>query len=1226
MSRKTKKMEKTVEQSSVTEVPQATGEAIASNKQSSVQVVGIGASAGGLEAIEQFFSNLPSDSGMAYVIVQHLDPMGKSSMPEILTRFTRMSIQVASDGLKVEPNSVYLIPPNKYLGIQNGKLNLQEPGPPRGLRLPIDFFFRSLSKEKGPEAIGIILSGTGTDGTLGIRAIKAELGTVFVQDPESARYDGMPRSAIETGLADFIVKPNDMPQKLIHFVKQSVLNIDRTLSTSIEEQEPYQQIFAFLRARTGHDFSHYKQTTIHRRLQRRMSVYDIDKLADYAIFLRENEDEVKALLKDLLISVTNFFRDPDAFESLQDKLKKVIELKDQDSDFRVWVAGCATGEEAYSIAIIISECMQKLHKQLQVQIYGTDIDMNALRVARAGVYPAKIEADISTERLKRYFVKNDDSYHIKKEIRGMMVFAPQNFIKDPPFSKLDLICCRNLMIYLESDIQKRLIPLLHYALKPGGLLFLGTSETIGEATDLFEVVDKREKIYKRRETFVATDRLKFPSAFTPSLRYATSELSPGIQEPRISELTEKIFMDNYAPTFAVIDEKYRLVYVRGRTGKYLEIASGQPSLSVLEMARQGLRLELASAIYRANSIKKPITVNGLQVKTNGDYQTINLIVAPLNEGRLPSGLTMLVFQEVGEPFEEIKSKRVPVGHKKVAGLEEELKFTKENLQNTIEELEAANEELKSANEELQSNNEELQSTNEELDTSREEMQSLNEELTTVNAELRDKNDQLIKANDDLRNFLDRTDIAIIFLDEELNIRSFTPATTDVFNIRERDIGRSLSEITTRLAYDGVVADARDVLRTQQSKESEIQRTDGCWYKMRILPYRTIQNTVEGLVISFMDINEQKKAVGSLRETRDYLENLINYANAPIVVWDPDLKITRFNHAFEQLTGFIAEQIIGKKINIIFPPEKLDDNLKQINRISVDDSRWEVVEIPVSCKDGGTCIVLWNSATIYAQDGITPIATIAQGQDITERKKSEEELQRYAAELENANKELESFSYSVSHDLRAPLRALDGFSEAIEMDYQDRLDEKGKDYLHRIRQASNTMAQLTDDLLKLSRLSRLKMEIEIINLSELVESAADQLKASQPERHVEFKIQPDVKANGDRQLLKVLIRNLLDNSWKFTSHNYQARIEFGVKDKDGKPVYFVKDNGAGFNMKYADKLFQPFQRLHSTQEFPGNGIGLATVARIVRRHGGIIWAESEKGKGATFYFTLGSLDR
>ncbi len=639
-----------------TKTPQPLSKSAAQHGKRPFRIIGIGASAGGLEAFEKFFSNMPADTNMAFVVVQHLDPTGHSSMPEILARFTKMPIHVATDGMAVAPNSIYLAPAARNLRIQHGVLHIEEPAGP-GLRLPVDFFFRSLAREKGPDAIGIIFSGTGTDGALGLRAIKAEAGTVFVHDPESARYDGMPRSAINTGLADIVAKPEDMPQKLIQFVKHATINGNKVGAAVGESREPMQQIFAVLRSRTGHDFSRYKLATTRRRLQRRMSVNQIDDIAAYARFLKENEDEVQALLKDMLISVTNFFRDPDAFEVLKEQIEKVISSKAQGSEMRVWIAGCATGEEAYSVAMVISECLAELGKRLEVQIYGTDIDVDALHVARAGLYPANIAADMTAARLKRFFVKENNNYRIKKEIREMVVFAPQNVIKDPPFSRMDLICCRNLLIYLEGDVQKKLLPLLHYALKPGGILFLGTSETVGESTDLFSILDRKWKIYQRREVAVPVERLRFPASFAPALRGEPIGAPVGVTgEARIPELTEKIFLDNYAPTFAVIDEKYRLVYVRGRTGRYLEIASGQPSLSILEIAREGLRTELTSAVYRASAEKKAVIHEGVRVKNNGGFQTINLTVAPLTEPGIPPGYLIVVFQEVGLATGEEKAK------------------------------------------------------------------------------------------------------------------------------------------------------------------------------------------------------------------------------------------------------------------------------------------------------------------------------------------------------------------------------------------------------------------------------------------------------------------------------------------------------------------------------------------------------------------------------------------
>lgn len=1171
-------------------------------------IVGIGASAGGLEAIEQLFVHMPPDTGMAFIIIQHLDPTAHSSMPEILSRFTKMPIRVTSDRLKIEPNSIYLIPPGKSIEMHGGALYVHEPLQPAGLRLPIDFFFRSLAKDKGADAICIILSGTGTDGTLGLKAIKAGQGTVFVQDPESARYDGMPRSAVETGLADFVLKPEQMPEKIIQFLKHSTINSARVGTVEKDSPEPLRRIFAILRTRTGHDFSRYKAATVRRRLERRMSVNQINGIAGYARFLRENEDEVKALLKDMLISVTNFFRDPEAFEALKAQLKTVLKNKAQGADLRVWVAGCATGEEAYSVAIVISECLDELNQHFQVQIYGTDIDVDALRIARAGKYPANIVADVTPKHLKHFFTKQDSTYSIKKEIREGVVFAPQDLIKDPPFSRMDLICCRNLLIYLEADVQKRLLPLLHYALKPGGVLFLGTSETIGESKDLFTVLDRKWKIYRRVEKKLAADRLKFPAKSAPSSREPADETVRGVTEARLPELAEKIFHDNYAPTFAVIDDKYRLVYVRGRTGNYLEITDGQPTLSILEMAREGLRTELGSALYRVTSEKKKIVREAVRIKHNGGFQTVNLPVAPITEPGIPTGFLFVVFQEVGLTAGEDKPSPSAKGRKRVTGLEEELRLTRETLQATIEELEATNEEMKSANEELQSNNEELQSTNEELDTSREELQSLNEELNTVNAELQDKNELLGKANDDLNNFINRTDIAIILLDDELRVRSYTTATTDVFNIRNVDVGRPLDEISSRLAYDRMVDDAQEVLRTLQPKEVEVQRKDGRWYNVRISSYRTAQNVVSGLVMSFLDINEQKKAAGLLRETRDYLDNLFNFASVPIVVWNPELKITRFNHAFEQLTGRTSDEMMGKKVDILIPPDERDDALREINRAIIKGERWEAVEIPIQHVDGSIRIVLWNSALVLDSDGSTPMATIAQGQDITDLKK-EMDIK-------------DDFIGMVSHEIRTPLTVIMG---SVKTARSPGLSvEEVQELLTEADHGSESMAEILDNLIEISRAhaNRLivtaeRMEIEPV-IREVVEHEEAYLRSSRFVLDIAAGLPP---IEADRVKVRQVIHNLVDNAVKYSFSDTMIRISVGQQDKKFLLIG-VANQGKEISPEEKSKLFQPFERLNETSTTrPGLGLGLLVCRRLVEAHGGKIWVESEPGKGVSFWFTL-----
>ncbi|MBI4296057.1 MAG: PAS domain S-box protein [Chloroflexi bacterium] len=1161
------------------------------------RIVGIGASAGGLEALEQFFTHVPSDSGMAFVIVQHLDPTRHSSMPEILSRLTKMTVHTATDAMKIEPNSVYLIPPDKNMGIQDDALYLHEVGQPRGLRLPVDFFLRSLAKEKGPDAICIILSGTGTDGTLGLRAVKAEAGTVFVQDPKTARYDGMPRSAIDTGLADFVLPPEKIPEKLVDFVRHYVANGTKISAVTEEIQEPTQQIFAILRSRTGHDFSRYKQSTIQRRLQRRMSVHSLHEVSEYARLLRDSEAEVKALLKDVLISVTSFFRDPEAFDVLKGKLCELVKGADQGSDLRVWVAGCATGEEAYSIAIIIAECMDEMEKHLPLQMYATDIDADALSAARAGVYPDNIAADITPERLKRVFVKENKHYRVKKEMREVVVFAPQDFIKDPPFSRMDLICCRNLLIYLESEVQKKILPLLHYALKPGGLLFLGTSEGVGEATDLFSVLDKKWKIYQRREVAVSPERLMFPAAFAPPLREPVTGQAAPLTEARVPELTEKIFLDNYAPTFAVVDEKYRLVYVRGRTGKYLEIASGQPSLSILEMAREGLRTDLASVLYRATSEKKTVVHEGVRVKYNGGLQTINLTVAPLAEHGIPSGMLMVVFQEVGTATTEAIAKPAR-GRRRTAKLEEELRLTRENLQSTIEELEATNEELKSANEELQSINEELQSTNEELDTSREELQSVNEEMMTVNAELSAKAEMLTKANDDLKNYLNRTDIAIIFLDKELKIRSFTPATADVFNIREVDIGRPLEEITSRLAYEKVVDDAREMLRTLGPKEIEVQRKDGHWYNMRILPYLTVENALGGLVMSFLDIDKQKQAAAGLRR----LASVVEDSNDAIITHDIYGKILTWNRGAQQMYGYSEAEALKMSIYQLVPEAELAQS-----RSFLDDMRGKEVaalEVKRKAKDGRILDVLLTTTRLVDDHG-RMVGIAATERDITERKQAQQKL----AEFEKLAY-LGKLAGTIAHEIRNPLAVIDTSALYLEKTLKD-ADGKTQVHLERMRSAVGRAATIIDKLLEHARMKEPVMaEIDLLAfIRSLTEGVPRTIEVALdiPEN--------GLVVNGDVEQLRIAFGNIIKNAGE--AMGGKGRLAIAVHRVPHEVELSISDTGPGIPAENIDRLFQPL----FTTKPGGVGFGLAITKAIIERHNGSITAKSDSGKGATFIIRL-----
>ena len=883
-------------------------------------IVGIGASAGGLEALEELLEHMPDDTGMAFVVVTHQHPGHTSLLPELLGRSTKLAVDAARDDLKVEPNHVYVGPPGGHLAIYNGTLQRMETGKWEAPKLPIDYFFRSLAEDQHERAIGIILSGTGTDGTIGLKAIKGESGMIMVEEPESAQYSGMPASAIATGMADYVLPPAAMPKQLIAYANGPYL---RERAPIAEDQpipnEPLQKILVLVRARSGNDFSAYKASTLRRRIDRRMNVHQIKNYTQYVRYLQNNPHELDILFKELLIGVTNFFRDPEAWESLsKEPLLELLESRPDGYTIRAWVPGCSTGEEAFSLAIAIRECAEKIKKHFEVQIFATDMDAQAIETARGGQYPDGVAVDVSPSRRERYFVRQDNVYRIRKDIREMTIFAAQNVIKNPPFTKLDIISCRNLLIYLNADVQKRLLSIFHYSLKPGGILFLGSSETIGSLNDLFEPLDKRWKIFRRKETAAAVLPLpEFPAQ--PSLDESAAE-SPSIEEPpkkgtHVPTIIERLLVHRFAPASVVVNDRGDIIYIHGRTGAFLEPAEGQPRNNVLEMAREGLKRELASVLRRAAAQREEIVRESVPVKTNGDYIHIKLSVTKINDPEAIRGLLLITFGEPTPPGPLAPLKANPRRKKsneseRITELERQLQYTKETLQTTVEELETSNEELKSANEELQSTNEELQSSNEELETSKEEMQSLNEELTTVNAELQSKVDDLSQANDDMQNLLNSTDIATVFLDNDLNIKRFTEKATTLVTLRPSDVGRPISDLASNMEDDDLLGACRAVLKTLVPKESEVHTKNGACFLTRIMPYRTAENIIDGLVITFVDINRVKQVERAGAQATAYYRGIIDTLSEPLAVLDSELHVAFANRAFSELFRESSERIDG----------------------------------------------------------------------------------------------------------------------------------------------------------------------------------------------------------------------------------------------------------------------------------------------------------------------------
>jgi len=935
-------------------------------------IVGIGASAGGLAAFEAFFSGMPEgvEPGMAFVLVQHLAPDHKSLLAELIRRYTRMPVFEVEDSMVVAVNCIYIIPPNHDMALLGGSLQLLEPGAPRGQRLPIDFFFRSLADDQHERAIGIVLSGTGSDGTLGVRAIKEAGGMVMAQTPQTTEFDGMPRSAIQTGGVDYQLDADKMAAQLITYVKYAFGQLSvHTDKPVLINESALKKTFVLLRTQTGHDFSQYKPSTIHRRIERRMSVHQIALIDEYVRFLQQTPAEVDALFHDLLIGVTQFFRDTEAFAALEEQvIPKLFAGKSAAGGVvRVWVAGCSTGEEAYSLAILLQEHMEMLKQSYTVQVFATDIDARAIATARLGLYPLGIAADVSAQRLARFFTAEPDAqgFRIHKNIRDMLVFSEQDLTRDTPFSKLDLITCRNLLIYLNADLQKRLMPLFHYALNPQGVLFLGTSEGIGDFLTLFGALDRKAKLFQRKAGEPGLPR-SVPSGFFPpvsaldaTLQRAAGKDSFAVKLP-LRELTEQTMLAELVPAGALVNAVGDILYLHGRTGMYLEPTPGETGVNnVLKMAREGLRPALANALHRCVANHETVRTPAVRVKTNGHFTRVNLCVRPVaadaqagTDAAAPSPpearLYLVILEE--SPDEVVDSGPAPGPTSsgetaapptsdiaaQLAALRDELHAKDEYLQSTHEELESSNEELKSSNEEMQSVNEELQSTNEELETSKEELQSVNEELSTVNNQLNLKVEDLSRLNNDMNNLLAGTGIATVFVDQELRILRFTPAASQIINLIAADVGRPVGHIVSNLVgYASLVPDVQAVLDTLVPKDLQVQTLLGAWFTLRIRPYRTLDNVIEGAVITFSDISDLKRMEAALAQANNLarLAVVVRDASDAITVQDLDGRTLAWNPGAQRLYGWTEAQALTMNVRERIPPALRDQAQQRVQQLS-----------------------------------------------------------------------------------------------------------------------------------------------------------------------------------------------------------------------------------------------------------------------------------------------------
>ena len=1210
-------------------------------------IVGIGASAGGLEAFEKFFSNMPSDSGMAFILVPHLDPTHKSILNELIRKYTKMNVVEIEDGMDVKPNHAYIIPPNYDLKIEKKKLLLLNPSAPRGLRLPIDFFFRSLAEDQKEKAICIVLSGTGSDGTLGLREIKGREGMVMVQDPASAKYDGMPRSAINSAFVDYILPAEELPEHLIAFVNQTFSSSEtKIIKSTLQTKDYLEKIFYLLRTQTGQEFSAYKDNTLLRRIDRRITITKTNTLDKYAIYLETNPKELELLSREFLIGVTNFFRDKEAFKNLQEKvIPELFKNKINDKAIRIWIPACSTGEEAYSIAILINEYKERIKTNLKVQIFGTDIDKLAIEKARQGIYPDGIAVDIPTEYIKKYFNSHDNMLHIKKSIRNDIVFATQNVITDPPFSKMDLISCRNLLIYLIPEIQKKMLLLFHYALNDDGFLFLGNSESITNVISYYNVVEKKGKIFQRKEPLISVvEKERF---FPPLIeyKYKTDYQKGPRPHEKISynEIIENFLLKEYAPPAVIITKDYEILYFHGRTGEFLEPSIGDARLNILDMARAGIRLELTTAIRKAISTKKDVIYKNLRIKTNGTHVSLNLIVKPILEPPLMEGLLMVLFEKIlTKPKEEsieLKLESIDdLTKQRIKQLEDELSSTKQYLQTTIEELETSNEELKSTNEELQSSNEELQSTNEELQTSKEELQSVNEELMTVNAELEAKIKDLSMLNNDLANLMESTEIGTVFLDIDLNTKRFTPAATKILNLINTDIGRPIQHISSNLKYDNLLTDIQEVLKSLIPKEIDVQDKNDNWYTMKVTPYRTTDNVIDGVVVTFFDITKRKEMERDLLISEAFLNSVID--QSPYATWisDEHGTLIRINQACLSLLNLKEDEVVG--IYNILKDNLIEENghMHLVNSVFNEGkpARFTMIHDRSNLEHTS----LDNYPKVILDISIFPISDIygkitnavIQELDITEQIRasqiiveSKEKIQQ-AYNLANFYKDL--FAHDMRNILQSMILAVEYYSE-----YQtepEKLTQLG-DIIEMMKYHLNRGATLIGNIRKLSDLIEEEIELSPIEISEQLNIAIENIRSSFKNKNIKVRhneLSNHIKIIGN-ELLVDIFDNILNNAVKFTDNEKEIKIDINLTEVQENGTKFIKiefkDYGVGVEDERKKTLFIRSNGLEITQKGIGMGMGLSLVKKIVDAFGGKIYVEDrikgEYTKGSIFVVLL-----
>lgn len=999
---------------------------------SGIPIVGIGASAGGIEALTQFFDAMPADSGAAFVVVLHLDPTRGSHLSSILERRTSMPVVEIEDGMSVAPNHVYVIAPNYDLTLEGDTLRLTEPDQPRGHRHPVDVLFKSLAEQRAERTVAIILSGTGTNGTQGLKEIKAAGGLILVQSPETVRFDGMPRSAIGAGLADHVLAPGDMPGSLLRYFQHGYITAPDGLATFATDKRPeLEQLLGLLRARSGQEFQSYKPATLLRRINRRMSLKHVEKLDEYIELLRADPGEIQTLTRDLLISVTSFFRDAEAWASLDETaITQLVADRETGASIRVWVPACATGEEAYSVAMLLTERAEAARKQFDLKVFASDVLDDNLNAARAGVYPGSSVEMLSQERIRRFFEKLDGSYQVKKALRDLVVFARQDLLRDPPFSRMDLITCRNMLIYIKPEAQRRALRLFHFALREGGRLLLGSAETIGRADDLFETVSKKWRIYRRIGP-TRHDIVDFPLlGGHPAEQNRMDTLPSSEPSARVTETARRVLLERYAPASVLIDRKGRALYFHGETGDYLKQPSGEPTRDLLAMARDGLLTKLRGAMHAAFADKQETSFRA-QIRHADMARSVLVTLSPLPVSQQESALMLVTFEpESQEPVPAVREPQEQGEHEASSALETELRSTRAELQAAIEQLESANEELKASNEEATSMNEELQSTNEELETSKEELQSFNEELHSVNSQLQHKISEADETSNDLANLLSGTEIATVFLDTDLRIKWFSPATKQLLELVLSDIGRPIGHFARKFADEKLLSDADAVLAKLTPIETEIRSDEGKWFLRRMLPYRTRDNRIVGLVVTFIDITDRRRATDAIDEARIYAEAIVATVRQPLVVLDGEMRVRSANQAF-----FVLSDLVPNKTRECYLYElgRGEWNIPELRRLLEEvlpkDEQFENVEVLFGPSAPWQRMMLLNARKL-ARNGDREALILLAIEEITERKRAAAHQEMLIGELNHRVKNVLATVQALMTQTLQQSTSLDDFKTAF----------------------------------------------------------------------------------------------------------------------------------------------------------------------------------------------------